>query len=194
MPSILIIDDDAKHRKVVQHLIKKIHPDVQVDKYDAAASGGLDKISGVKKYALIILDTTVAGQDSVEWMKSVIAKKSDPPAFIFLSSIADMASIETTQFLVSTIKLGAVNFFFKKKLDMKQLINDVTGVLVAADKREAKSASAGKKGKKGKKVARPPVSQDKVEDAITEMGLAIVMINDDKKWPFTMEDILAGNA
>jgi len=188
MPSILIIDDDAGHRKVVRHLIEKLHPNVQVDEFDSGVSGGLDKISDIQQYALIILDSTIAGHDGLEWMNTVISKKPDSTAFIFLSSIADMLSTETTQLLVNAIKLGAVNFFFKKKLDMKHLINDVSEILEAAEKLEAKAAPA------SKEVHRAPVSKDEMENTMTEISLVMVMMDGNKKWPFTTEDILAGKA
>jgi len=188
MPSILIIDDDVKHRSVVRHLIEKLHPHVHLDEFDVDAFGGLDKVTDVKHYSLIILDTTVAGQNGVAWMKAITKKKSALPAFIFLSSIVDIGSLDTTQLLVKAIRQGAVNFFFKKNLDMKHLIKDVSKILKAAEKHELKSAKAKKPAKK------TPVKQDGMEDTVTEIGLAMVMMNGDKNWPFATEDILAGKA
>jgi serine/threonine-protein kinase len=188
MPSILIIDDDAGHRKVVRHLMEKLHPDVDVDEFDSAAPGGLNELTAVGRYVLVILDTTVGGQDGIAWMKTVSQQQSVSPAFIFLSSITDMQSVETTQLLVSAIKLGAVNFFFKKKLDMKHLTHDVNDILDATEQQAQKAAPV-------KKKAPPtPLKQDEMEDTMTEIGLAMVMMNGDKKLPFTTEDILQGKA
>ena len=187
MPSILIADDDAKHRKVVRHLIEKLHPHVAIHECDPAT--GLDKLVDVQQHDLIILDTAVSGQDAVAWMQSVPKSEAGAPAFIFLSSIADITAVQTTQLVVKAIKQGAVNFFFKKKLDMKQLTQDVTEILEAAEKREEQAAPASEP-----KAARPAVSKDEMEDTLTGISLAMVMMTDDKKWPFTMEDILAGKA
>lgn len=188
MPSILIIDDDARHRKVARHLIEKLHPQVEVEEFDSSASGDVNELTAIGRYALIILDTTVGGQDGVAWMQRVIQQQKEAPAFIFLSSITDIQSVDTTQLLVSAVKHGASNFFFKKKLDMKHLTQEITEIVEAAEKREEKPATVKSKPKPA------PVRQDDVEDTMTEIGLAMTMMHGDKKWPFSAEDILQGKA
>gem|GEM_PF-1547213 len=180
MPSILIIDDDAKHRGVMRHLIEKIHPNVCLEEHDSAVSDTPDHIAGIQDYDLVVMDTTVAGENSLDWMKSVINHYADAPSFIILSSIADTESAETTQLVVRAVKLGARNFYFKKKLDMKHLVQDISEIVEQVSMREATKSS--------------PASQDQMEDAATETSLAMEMAKGDKKWPFTMDTILAGQA
>ena len=188
MPSILIIDDDARHRKVVRHLIEKLNPHVEVEEFDSSGAGDINELTAIGRYALVILDTTIGEHNGVTWMQHVMRQQKQSPAFIFLSSITDIQSVDTTQLLVDAVKHGASNFFFKKKLDMKRLTQEVTQIIGTAEKREQKAAPAKSKPKPA------PVKQNEVEDTMTEIGLAMTMMHGDKKWPFTTEDILQGKA
>ena len=189
MPSILIVDDDAKQRGVIRHLIEKMHPDARLEEYDSVLSDTPDHISDIQDYVLVIMDTTVAGEDSLGWMKTVMGHHTDAPSFIILSSITDTESATTTQLLISAIKQGATNFYFKKNLDMRHLVQDISDVIEKVKQGEAEQGSLAK-------IEAPtsPVSQDEIEDAATESGLAMEMTQGNKKWPFTMDAILEGKA
>ena len=189
MPSILIVDDDAKQRGVIRHLIEKMHPDARLEEYDSVLSDTPDHISDIQDYVLVIMDTTVAGEDSLGWMKTVMGHHTDAPSFIILSSITDTESATTTQLLISAIKQGATNFYFKKNLDMRHLVQDISDVIEKVKQGETELSSLAK-------IEAPtsPVSQDEIEDAATESGLAMEMTQGNKKWPFTMDAVLAGKA
>jgi DNA-binding NarL/FixJ family response regulator len=189
MPSILIIDDDAKQREVIRHLIEKMYPDAHIEEYDSVLSDTPDHISDIQDYDLVIMDTTVAGEDSVGWMKTVIGNYTDAPSFIILSSITDTQSATTTQLLISAIKQGATNFYFKKNLDMRHLVQEISDVIEKVKQSEAKLSSPAKI-----KALTSLASQDEIDDAATESSLAMEMTQGHKKWPFTMDTILEGKA
>jgi DNA-binding NarL/FixJ family response regulator len=189
MPSILIIDDDAKQREVIRHLIEKMYPDAHIEEYDSVLSDTPDHISDIQDYDLVIMDTTVAGEDSVGWMKTVIGNYTDAPSFIILSSITDTESATTTQLLISAIKQGAINFYFKQNLDMRHLVQEISDVIEKVKQSEAKLSSPAKI-----KALTSLASQDEIDDAATESSLAMEMTQGHKKWPFTMDTILEGKA
>ena len=186
MAAVLIIDDDAKHRQVIRRLVEKSHAQADVHEHDAAASGNVEQIADIQQYDLVIMDSLVNGEDTLEWMKTVCCHYEGAPAFVILSSIADPSAADTTRQIVSAIKHGAVNFFFKKKLDMKHLVEDIDKVLDQAEHGPVDQTSA------SKPAAR---KDDDLENTMTELHLAMDVVNGhDKGWPFSQTDILAGTA
>lgn len=185
MSSVLIIDDDPEHRKVVRHLVNRTYPSAEVVEHDVAASGFPAGISDVQRYDLVITDSTVAGEDALEWMRSVILHYEDAPAFIIFSSISDPSAAATTRVVVQAIKQGAVNFLFKKKLDIRHFKQEITQVLNEAEQ-EKQSAIAPEKSVS---------AHASMDDTMAELNLAMDMVNGhNKKWPFSLNDILEGKA
>jgi len=120
MSAILIIDDGVDHRRVIRHLLETMYPTVRVDEYSEALAATSDHIPDIQSYGLVITDNIVAGQDAMGWVKAVMAQYPEGPAFIVLSSIADMTPMVMQQMAIA-IRDGVVNFYFKKKLDMERL-------------------------------------------------------------------------
>ena len=112
-PLILLIDDDADHRRVLRHLIESLYPGARVDEYHEALAPAHDHVPDIQSYALVIADNRVAGQDSMGWVKVVLAEYPEKPAIIILSSVADMNPMVAQQMVIA-VKQGVTNFYFKK--------------------------------------------------------------------------------
>ena len=185
MAAVLIIDD-AKHRQIIRRLVEKSYEHVTVHEHDVGTSGRPEQIADIEQYDLVIMDSQVDGEDTLVWMKSITHHYGDAPAFIILSSIADPSAAATTRLIVNAIKHGAVNFFFKKKLDMQHLLEDIANVLSESEHGPERKAE----------VTKPATrAEQDLENTMTELHLAAEVINGhDKDWPFSHADILAGNA
>jgi len=188
MPAILIIDDDSDHRRVIRHLLETMYPGIRIDEYHEALTATPDHIPDIQSYDLVIADTMIAGKASLVWVKAVMEQYPDGPAFIVLSSIADMTPMVMQQMAIA-IRQGVTNFYFKKKLDMERLIADISGVI---DKVVAQEAKGGQDEEDPH--AAYAAYKKSLQETTEDVGLALELVQGHRQWPFTVEDILSGNA
>ena len=186
--AVLIIDDDADHRRVLRHLIETLHPGVRVDEYHEALTASHDHIPDIQSYALVIADNRVAGQDSMGWVKAVLAEYPDKPVMIILSSVIDMTPMVAQQMVIA-VKHGVTNFYFKKKLDMERLTRDIADAI-----EKAGPVSAGDGEEEEDPFAAYEAYKKSLQETTDNVGLALDMVQGQKQWPFTVDAILAGNA
>ena len=190
MPAILIIDDDADHRRVIRHLLETMYPGARIDEYHEALTATPDHIPDIQSYNLVITDTMVAGKASLVWIKAVMEQYPDGPAFIVLSSVTDMTPMVMQQVAIA-IKQGVVNFYFKKKLDMERLTGDISGVM---DKVAAQGAGENQNEEEEDPHAAYAAYKKSLQETTEDVGLALEMVQGHKQWPFTVDGILSGNA
>jgi len=188
MSAILIIDDDADHRRILKYLLQTMYPGVSLDEHSSALAPEADCLEDIQKYDLVITDNIVGGQDSMGWVKSVLAQYPGKPAFIILSSVTDMNPMIAQQMVIS-IKQGVTNFHFKQKLDMERLVGDISGVMGEVVAREQ-----GKSDEEEDPQVAYEAYKKSLEETSSDVGLALEMVQGHRQWPFTIDGILSGNA
>ena len=190
MSAILIIDDDADHRRVLKHLLGTVYPGTSLDDYDSPLTADPDHIENIQNYDLVIVDNVVGGQDSMGWVKSVLSQYPGKPAFLILSSVTNMDPMIAQQMVVA-IKQGVTNFHFKRKLDMERLVSDISGIMddIVASEREQKIT-----GEEEDPFAAYEAYQQSLQETSNDVGLALDMLQGHRQWPFTIDEVLAGNA
>ena len=190
MSAILIIDDDSDHRRVLKHLLGAIYPRTSLDELDAPLAPDPDHIENIQEYDLVIVDNVVGGQDSMGWVKSVLATYPGKPAFIILSSVTNMDPMIAQQMVVA-IKQGVSNFHFKRKLDMERFVADISGIMTEVVARESEQA---KTDEEEDPFAAYEAYQKSLQETSNDVGLALEMVQGHRQWPFTIDEILSGNA
>ncbi|MCW8962263.1 MAG: protein kinase [Gammaproteobacteria bacterium] len=190
MSAILIIDDDADHRRVLKYLLQTMYPGVSLDEHSSALAAEADYLDDIQKYDLVIADNVVAGQDSMGWVRSVLAQYPGKPAFIILSSVTDMNPMIAQQMVIA-IKQGVSNFHFKQKLDMERFVSDISGVM---DEVVAHERGQGKADEEEDPQVAYEAYKKSLEETSSDVGLALEMVQGHRQWPFTIDGILSGNA
>lgn len=181
MKYVLIIDEDSKHREALAHLVKKVTSDVEIVDHSVSADGTIEGINDWHRYALIIMDSRAGGAGTLNWMGSIVHHYDDHPEFIIMSSDDDPASPSATRAIVRAMKLGAHNFFFKRKLEYKPLMESVREIL----------GKPGQNSAGGAEQQESMTADASYDEADYEMN---IMADHDHYWPFTMNDILKGTA
>lgn len=186
MAAILILDDQADQRRVIRHLLDRLYPGIRIDEYTQAVSD-LNSISNIDEYNLVLLNGDVGGQDTLPWMRLVRKQHPKYPQFIILSPITTLNPM-VIQRVVRAVKMGAMNFYFKKNMVMEHLIKDIGRVMddlvpkpePAPDDKEPETFHE--------------MRLKKAKEAEAEAMLALDMLQGHKQWPFTMDAILGGKA
>ena len=192
--NLLIIDANPQHRQVMRRFIEKVHPDVRLSEYNPVQSGMPGANFDWSEHDLLLLDNELGEHDMLTWLKSASRSERFPP-FIVLSSTLESDSAEAMESVIRCVRLGAVDYLFKKKIRLEKLNKRITEVLDKApprpDKQEQQVAAP-----KATNTAQIAVRemQDAIENTQHEIHLAMAMIDGRTDWPFTMEDILAGRA
>lgn len=200
--TILVIDSGEKHRQVLRRFIEKAYPGVELVEHDPSVFGMMARNSDWSKYQLIIIDNELEKEDGLAWVRTVKQLPDFPPV-IFVSSMSDPGSARATQAVIGAIKLGAENFLFKKGISARQLSSSILSVLKAtgydpsAAIRERQATPQADPEQAGDEKTLGTISQEielSMKDTVLEMELSMAMLYGYAEWPFSMRDILAGNA
>jgi len=186
-----MMDVHAKHQRVMRHFLERVHPTVQLSEYDPQALGMPSNEFQWADYDLLLIDNELGDIDGIEWLQSESKKEKFPP-FIVVSSTKETDTPAAMESVIKSIRMGAVNYLFKKKIQFTQLNENITKVLEKAPKRpDIKSKTAARMNTAERAIQD---IQTAVEDTQHEIQLAMAMIEGHTEWPFTMEDILVGKA
>jgi len=188
-----MMDVHAKHQRVMRHFIEKMHPEVRLSDYDPQALGLPNQEFQWSDYDLLLIDNELGDIDGVEWLKSASQEKNFPP-FIVLSSTQETDTPAAMEAVIKSIRMGAINYLFKKKIQLAQLNENVIKVLEKAPKRPDVKSRVVEKARMDTGQQAIQNIQAAVEDTQHEIQLAMAMMEGHSEWPFTMEDILAGKA
>jgi len=200
--TILVVDNSKKHRDVLKHFIKRVHPRVRLVEYDPLKSGVLDPDTNWSKYNLLIIDNNLGDEDGLAWVKSSRDQPHFPPV-IFLSSMTEPGSAAATQLVIQAIKLGAENFLFKKGIQVRQLNASILSALKQSgyDPDEIEHVDEKTAKESGRRVTarKTPGSGTRemellMHDTASEIELAMAMLYGHAEWPFTLQDIFTGKA
>ncbi|TNG00485.1 MAG: response regulator [Gammaproteobacteria bacterium] len=215
--TLLIIDRYEQHRRIVRHFMEKLRPMDQLYEYDPSELGIPEDDFDWSQYDLIIMDTELGEYDGLKWQDEFRYKIGFPPV-IFLSSVTETDSRSETDLVITAMRQGVRDFLFKKQLKAEQLHNSVAKILDQPEfpqavqkspprkqlnKERADQEKAVAKGeqqqpvvssKSTKEQPLPESTPANLEQTLNEVSLAMVMMEARTKWPFTIEDILAGNA
>jgi DNA-binding response OmpR family regulator len=187
-----MIDQHPKHHRVVRHFIEKVHPQVELIEYDPKSAGMPASGFEWSDYDLLLIDNQLGEIDGVAWVQT--AKNADQfPPFIILSSSQQTDTPAAMESVIRAIKMGAINYLFKKNIDLKKLHKDIKRVLSEAPERPDEAQSAVSPQMSTQQIIVRDV-QAAVENTQHEIHLAMAMLEGHSEWPFTMEDILAGKA
>ena len=188
-----MMDIHAKHQRVMRHFIEKVHPTVQLSEYDPQALGMPGSTFQWSDYDLLLIDNELGEIDGIKWLKSIVQEKDFPP-FIVVSSTQETDTPAAMEAVIRSIRMGAVNYLFKKKIQLAQLNENIIKVLEKAPKRPDAKGRTGKQARMNTAQQAVQNIQAAVEDTQHEIQLAMAMMEGHSEWPFTIEDILAGNA
>lgn len=189
---IIAIDCVAQHRRVLRHFMKKTFPDIELVEYTPETHGKPPNNFQWSDYDLLVIDNRLDAQDGYEWVEEFQGYPGFPPWIVLSSQDEENASRD----VIKGIKMGAVDFLFKKGMSARQLHEAIYGILVKAgyDRkvplRNRPEIASAKKAvtSSGKYVAM------NIDDTQQEMQLAMAMLHGEENWPFSMEEILAGEA
>ena len=189
---VLLIDMHDQHQQVMQHFIEKVHPDVELVIHDPVSAGIPGADFAWADYDLLMFDNEMGEEDGIDWLQ--LARKYDHfPPFIVISSTKDTDTPAAMESVIRAIRMGAVNYLFKKKIQIKQLNENITRILSAAPPRPLVVEEGVPPPMNTSQLAVREV-QEAIENTQHEIHLAMAMIDGHSEWPFTMEEILAGKA
>ena len=114
---ILIIDDNAEYRALLDHHITTRWPDADVTPYDPMQSGQLpDDFSGAGN-DVVILAETVGGGDGLSWLRRFASVPKFPPV-VFLGTGDE-------QQVVQAVKCGAEDYVSKTHLNHRRIVSAI---------------------------------------------------------------------
>lgn len=200
---ILVIDVNQDHLLVMLKFIQRLHAGTQVVSHNPKQKGMPGDDFNWAEYDLLLIDDYLGQYDGLDWLRKNV-KKADFPPFIVISSVKDSGTMSAVAAVVTAIKLGAINFLFKKNFRIQKLGDDISSVLSGLEKNRSKAIV--KKITARKKTARKKTwatsrkgsrryeamnrMQASVEDTADEVHLAMALLNSHEQWPFTIQDIL----
>ena len=192
---ILLLDIHPKHQQVMRHYIERMYPRVKLDTHDPQSLGMPGKDFAWTDYDLLLMDNQLGEEDAMAWLQQA-SQQDGFPAFVILSSASAIDQPETMESVVGMIRLGAINFHFKKNMQLDKLNIDIGGVLEKAPERPEPTPPPPELSTQEINQRQTTVkqAQDAVEDTQHEINLAMAMLNGHSLWPFSMEDILSGQA
>ena len=109
-----MMDVHAEHQRVMRHFIEKVHPTARLSEYDPQSMGMPDSTFQWSDYDLLLVDNELGEIDGIEWLKSIAQEKDFPP-FIVVSSTQETDTPAAMESVIRSIRMGAVNYLFKKK-------------------------------------------------------------------------------
>jgi eukaryotic-like serine/threonine-protein kinase len=119
----LIIDDDAEYRGILRYQIGVEWPYASIEEHEPVAAPDLPDLDGVN---LILLGHPVAGERGFETLRRLRATRSPPPVILLAA--------ESDEFLaVDAIKAGAANFFARRKIKHRRLVEAMRAAMRATD-------------------------------------------------------------
>ncbi len=119
MPKILIVEDEAAIRNVLNNILSDENKDAQIDEVE----NGEEAVKKIKEndYDLVICDIKMPKKDGIEVLEEALEINPDIP-FLMISGHGD---IETA---VDSIKKGAFDYISKPP-DLNRLLNSVRNAL-----------------------------------------------------------------
>ena len=189
-----MIDVHAQHLQVMRRFLEKVHPGVRLTDYNPVSSGMPGADFDWSRYDLLLIDNVLDKYNALEWLQTATQQENFPP-FIVVSATGESDSPEAMESVIRSVRLGAVNFLFKKKIQLNQLNENIIKVLEKAPPRpDIDEESKDNKAVLTTGQLAMREVQDAIENTQHEIHLAMAMIDGRTDWPFTMEDILAGKA
>src|SRR6267143_2100302 len=115
---ILIIDDDADLRNLLERYIKQQWPDSQVDQYDPLDHDMPAASFPLGSYDVMILDYMLGRGDGLQWLQE-LKRRADCPPVLFLTGAGNEI------IAVRAMKAGADDYQRKQELTRERLITSV---------------------------------------------------------------------
>lgn len=189
---ILIIDGQAEHRRVMQQFIERVHPNVHLYEHDPQEKGMPGPNFDWQNYDLLLLDNELGTVDGIQWLQQARQFKNFPP-FIIISSTKNTQTPAAMEAVIRSIRMGAINYLFKKKIQLNQLNENILKVLEKAPDRPEPGTGSSKPPPSAEQKAIQN-AQEAIEHTQHEIHLAMAILEGHAHWPFTMGDVLAGKA
>jgi two-component system cell cycle sensor histidine kinase/response regulator CckA len=118
---ILIIDDSADYRALLQVYIKKVFPNDQIEEYEFDKLGRPPDNYDWSRYDVLLLDYKLGEhEDGLEWLKLFRKKPGFPPTIILTAEGDEYVAVKA-------VKLGAAEYINKKDISpirLKELIDE----------------------------------------------------------------------
>ncbi len=119
---ILIIDDEADLRTLLEHFIKQQWPEGFVEQFDPQERDMPDESFALGSYDIIILDYMLGRGDGLQWLQA-FKKRSDCPPVLFLTGAGNEI------IAVRAMKAGADDYQRKQELTRERLIAAIRGLV-----------------------------------------------------------------
>ena len=81
---VLIIDDDADFRTLLEHFFKEQWPESAVEQYDPQERDMPDASFPLGSYDIVVLDYMLGRSDGLQWLQH-FKKRGDCPPVLFLT-------------------------------------------------------------------------------------------------------------
>jgi len=190
--SIMLIDSAKQHRQVIRRFIDRIHPKVQLVEQEPTSLDRLAKSVHWSDFDLLLIDNQLGEEDGLNWVKRFKTDQDFPP-FIFISS-TDVDSTGANKKAEAGLRLGAQGFLFKNQMNTA-IFSDYLSSVLGDDKEQVAQAIDGRFQDTIEPLSdiTPPTTPI-LKDTFHEMQQARALLHGHDHWPFSVQDLQAGEA
>jgi serine/threonine protein kinase/CheY-like chemotaxis protein len=114
----LIIDGDARFRRVLHYFLRVHWPDATVEELSPHEWNGGPASLEARRFDAILLDYPIAGERGFEWLRALGEQPSCPPVILFAAQGSEFLAVDA-------LKAGAASYFPKTRLRYKRLIDTI---------------------------------------------------------------------
>ena len=193
--SIVLIDKVGQHRADIRQYLQDSLPDVSLLEVEPTSFDDVATSINWSDHDLLLIDNQLGSENGINWVERFRVKQDFPPV-IFVSS-SERDSTEANRAADTGLRLGARGFVFKRPLDFKELLAHVSRAL-GREIQEAGNAYHSADAvfiddiDSLPDITPPPTIVKK--DTFHEMQQALAMLHGHDHWPFSVQDLQAGNA
>jgi serine/threonine protein kinase len=180
-----------QHRADLRHFIQESIADVTLLEVEPTSFEEVAASINWADHDLLLIDNHLGAEDGISWVERFRMDQAFPPV-IFVSS-SDRDSAEANRATDAGLRLGARGFLFKRPLDLKALSSHIGSVLGVQPQSEPARADIFVDDIDLLPDITPPPTM--VEpDTFHEMRQAKAMLHGHDRWPFSVQDLQAGEA
>ena len=189
--SIVLIDKLEQHRADLRHFIHESIADVTLLEVEPTSFEEVAASINWADHDLLLIDNQLGAEDGISWVERFRMDQAFPPV-IFVSS-SDRDSAEANRAADAGLRLGARGFLFKRPLDVQALSSHIGSALGVQPQSEQAPADVFVDDIDLLPDITPPPTVV-AQDTFHEMQQAKAMLHGHDRWPFSVQDLQAGEA
>jgi serine/threonine protein kinase len=185
--SVLLIDPRQQHRQVIRQYIGRTHPDLRLIEKEPTSFEQVAASVRWSDYDVLLIDNQLGKEDGLQWVRRFQSDQDFPPV-IFISS-THIESTGANLQVQAGLQLGARGFLFKEQIDTEVFAECLSKALAIRSGRLTKAAltTSSANDEAG------PTSVS-LKDTFHEMQHARALLHGQENWPFSVQQLQAGNA